>query len=166
MPTTDFSVTPLPNAERDRITAIFDPATRARHLCLSKDFNPHDAEWRALADGVASAGLWGRNVSARCADLLALGEKGMSRLMRKRDKAPTHAMNLFESFSDDAVAPVDGGTAVVAAASDPVGTDASVPVLVPAVSTKPMMVLPGADEGEADDAVAGGVPVGTTVKSF
>lgn len=163
---TDVStITLIPNLERDRITAISDLGARARHLCLSKDFNPHEAEWRALADGVASAGLWGRNVSARCAELLALGEKEMSRLMHKRDKAPTHAMNLFESFSDVAVAPAACGTAVVvaAAASDPVGTDASVPVLVPAISTKPMLLLPVAGV-EADVAVIGNVPVGVTVK--
>jgi hypothetical protein len=165
MPTADFSVTSLPSAERDRITAISDLGARARHLCLSKDFNPHEAEWRALADGVASAGLWGRNVSARCAELLALGEKEMARLMRKRTNAPTHDMNLFESFGEDAVASANSGTTVVAAAaaSDPVGTDASVPVLVPAVSTKPMMVLPVAGV-DADCAVIGDVPVGTTVE--
>jgi hypothetical protein len=155
MPTADFSVTPLPNAERDRIAAISDPGTRARHLCLSKDFNPYEAEWRALADGVASAGRWGSNASARCANLLALGEKEMARLTRKRLKAPTHAMNLFESFGDDAVASADCGTTVVAAAaagaSDPVGTDASVPVLPVA----------GVD---ADGVVVGEVPVGATVE--
>lgn len=97
-----FTNEPLPNAEREDICRMPDPAMQAMQLFLSPHFNPHDPEWAKLADGLTAenAGIWGKNLQVRRAELLALGEKAMMKLARKRAKASVNPMNLFAQFEE------------------------------------------------------------------
>jgi hypothetical protein len=99
-----FSNEPLPNVEREDIASTPTPAVRAMKLFLSLHFNPRDPDWAKLTDGLTAetAGVWGHNLQLRQADLLALGEKGMTKLAKKRAKAPIDPMNLFAAFGHDA----------------------------------------------------------------
>jgi hypothetical protein len=98
-----FTNQTLPNTERDEIAQTTNMAVRAMKLCLSSHFNPLEPEWVALTDGLTAetAGVWGHNLRLRQADLLALGEKGMAKLAKKRAKAPIDPMNnLFAAFGE------------------------------------------------------------------